>query len=120
MFLTLLLACQLLPVPKDPVRAAEVRERALVDSARQHERDVKARQDLQQRNFEAKFNQLVDAVANFAKQYNKGKGQVWPLREAEKLRNAMRELQELEKSLKADPKSAVEAENHGPGLPVPR
>jgi hypothetical protein len=80
-------------MPRDPVRAAEIREQALVERVKQHERDTKARQDLQKRAFEEKFNRLVDAVAKFAEQYNKGKGQVWPKMEAERLRKAMRELQ---------------------------
>ena len=116
----LLLAFQLIPMPKDPVRAAEIQEQALVESAKQHDREVRAQQNLQQRNFELKFNQLVDAIANFAKQYYQGKGQVWPQREAEKLRNAMAELQALEKSLKGAPSAAVEAENRSATASVAR
>src|ERR1041385_8503340 len=100
-------------MPKDPVRAAEIQERALVESAKQHEREVRAHQDIQQKDFELKFNQLVNVIATFAKQYNQGKGRGWPQREAQRLRNAMIELQALEKCLRAIPNAAVEAENRG-------
>jgi hypothetical protein len=120
MFRALLLAFQLIQMPKDPVRAAEIQERALVESNKQHDREVLAQQDLQQRNFELKFNQLVDAIANFAKQYNQGKGRVWPQREAKRLQNAMIELQALEKSLRVTPNAAVEAENRGATASVAR
>ncbi len=81
---------------------------------------MQARQQEQQRQFALRFNQLVDAVASFAKVYNEGKGTVWPQREAEKLRKAMHQIEQLEKSLRDDPKAAlapseVEAEiaHHG-------
>ena len=74
MFANLFIAFQLFAMPNDPVRAAEIQERALVENTRRHERDAKERQEFQNRQFELKFNQLVDAVAKFAKQYNHGKG----------------------------------------------
>ena len=101
MFTYLFLAFQLVPMPKDPIRAAEIQQRALADSARQQERGVQAKQEFHQRQVELKFNQLVEAVASFARRYNETKGQAWPLREAEKLRQAMRELQAVEKSLQS-------------------
>jgi hypothetical protein len=45
--------------------------------------------------FEQKLNRLVDAIEAFGKKYNDGKGSVWPKREADALRNAPAELQEL-------------------------
>jgi hypothetical protein len=95
----LLIAFQFFPMPYDPVRANAIQERALVETAKQHEREHKARQELQKWRFEQKFNQLVEAIAKFSKQYNQGKGQVWPAREAEQLRKAMQELQTIAKSL---------------------
>jgi hypothetical protein len=103
-FKTIGLVCQLFPMPSsDPVRAAEIQERALLERAKQQEREVQARQEAQQRQFTVKFNQLVDAVASFAERYNEGKGTTWPQREAGKLREAMRQLQSLEKSWRDDP-----------------
>lgn len=110
------LVSQSLPVAGgDAVRTAEVQQGIALARARQHELEMRARQQEQQRQFALKFNQLVDAVASFAKAYNQGKGTVWPQREAEKLRKAMRQIQQLEKSLRDDLKGApappeVEAE----------
>ena len=119
MFPYVLLAFQLFPMPKDPVRAAEIQQQTLVDSARQHEHDVRARQQLQLGQFELKFNQLVDAVASFAQRYNEGKGQTWPFREEEKLRQAMNELQSVQKSLQGARSSTPKPSAHGPP-PNPR
>jgi hypothetical protein len=104
----LFIAFQFFPMPYDPVRANAFQERALVETAKQHERDIKARRELPKLQFEQKFNQLVDAVAKFSKQYNQGKGQVWPKREAEKLGKAMRELQTVAKSLRDDQSPVIE------------
>jgi hypothetical protein len=90
-------------MPGDRVREAETQERALLDRVKQQDRERQARQEIQQRKFAAKFNQLVNAMAGFAKEYNQGKGSTWPRREADKLRKAMRQLQSLEKSLGDDP-----------------
>jgi hypothetical protein len=49
------------------------------------------------------FNQLVEAVNNFASRYNEGRGTVWPKREADKLRRAMHQVQQFEKLLRDDP-----------------
>jgi hypothetical protein len=121
---SVLLVCQGLPVAGgDAVRLVEVQQRAAIARARQHELEMRARQQEQQRQFALKFNQLVDAVANFARVYNQGKGTVWPQREADKLRKAMHQIEQLEKSLRDDPKAAlvppgVEAEvSHDGTLP---
>ena len=97
---------QLSVMPSDRVRTTEMQERALVDRGKQHEREVKAWQEIQQRQFKLKFNQLAAAVESFAKQYNENKGTIWPQREADKLRKAMRQLQSFEKSLRDDPRAA--------------
>jgi len=97
------LESRLFLMPIDRIRATETQERAVLERAKQQERDVRARRDVHQRQFEVKFNQLVDAVASFAKRYNEGKGTTWPQREADKLRKAMRQLQSIEKSLRDDP-----------------
>jgi hypothetical protein len=101
-FLILLFCAVAVPQPppvrpiSDPVRAAEIQQRADLQPA-----DLtKAYTQLHQRQFSARFNHLVDAVSDFSKRYNEGKGAVWPHREAVKLRKA---LQELEKSLRDEP-----------------
>jgi hypothetical protein len=86
-------------VTGDRIRTAQMQEQAHLNSIKQHEREVRAREAMQQRQFEVKFNQLVDAVSVFARRYNEGKGSTWPNREASQLRKAMRQLQSAEKSL---------------------
>ena len=90
-------ACQIYET-SDPIHAAQIVEQSQMEAAQRHERELKARQDAEQREFEISFNRLVTAVAGFAKQYNEGKGIVWPQREADELREAMRGLQSHEKS----------------------
>ena len=102
-----LLLCQIVPLPSgDPVRAVEIQQRALRGKASQQKLAVQTRQQDYQRQFTAKFNQLVDAVAGFSKRYNEGQGAVWPRQEADKLRKAMLQLQQVEKSLREDPSGA--------------
>ena len=115
-----LFTCQLFQMTNDPVRAAEIQQRAIVERAKQHEREVKARQEAERRNFEAKFNKLVDAIAAFAKKYNGGKGGVWPPDEVEKLRKAMVDLQQAEKSLRGDQSPTLEAESLPPAQTAAR
>jgi hypothetical protein len=87
----------------DPIRAAEIQRNVLLGSSRQREREVRVRQEDQQRHFAAMFNQLVEALNNFATRYNEGRGTVWPKREADKLRKAMHQVQQFEKLLRDDP-----------------
>jgi hypothetical protein len=87
----------------DPSRAAEIQRSILRGSSGQREREVRLRQEDQQRQFAAMFNQLVEAINNFAGRYNEGKGTVWPKREADRLRKAMHQVQQFEKSLRDDP-----------------
>lgn len=101
MLALILLAFQILP-PGDPVRAAELQERAMITRVREHEREARERANVHKRQFELKFNQLVDAVKNFSEHYNAGKGHAWPAAEAAKLRKAMRDLQRLDDSLRAE------------------
>jgi hypothetical protein len=87
--------------PKDAMRAAELQERVLIDGLAQQERDQKARQERERRQFEKTFNKLVDALGSFSSRYNGGHGQTWPAKEAEELKRAIRELQSSDKSLQA-------------------
>ena len=89
------------------MRPAAEQERALVEKARQQDRELQSRQEMELRQFEDKFNELVFALAGFAKEYNQGKGIVWPHREAGKLRKAMRQFQSFEKSMRNDPTAAI-------------
>ena len=112
------LIAQLSSMPGDRVREAETQQRALLERVKQQDRERQARQEAQRRKFAAQFNQLVDAMAGFAKEYNQGKGSTWPQREADKLRKAMRQLQSLEKSLRDEP-SRAQAQPEGNSLVAP-
>ena len=74
---------------------------------------MRARQEDQQRQFSVMFNQLVEAINNFASRYNAGRGTVWPKREADKLGKAMRRIQQFEKSLRDDPAQLTVAARRG-------
>jgi len=90
----------------DLVREAQMQERALLDRTAEQQREQQFQQGLRQKQFEAKFNQLVEAIASFSREYKKSKGAIWPQREADKLRKALHELQASEKSLREDTKRA--------------
>lgn len=101
MLVPIVIAFQLFAAPTDRTRAAETAEMALKQRIQEQERDAAAREALRRRFFEQKFNRLVDAVTEFAKEYNGGQGSVWPQREADRLRKAMLELQAVESTLSA-------------------
>lgn len=86
----------LLQVPAvDPIRSAAAAENvveARTDQADELHRRVS---DARVREFQQKFNRLVDAVEAFGRKYNEGKGHVWPKREADALREALTELAAL-------------------------
>jgi hypothetical protein len=108
------LVCQSLQASADDrFRAAEIQQRALLGSIGQQEGAMRGREGLQQRQFALVFNQLVEAVNNFANRYNQGRGSVWPKREADKLRKAMRQIQQLEKWLRDEPVPLPAAEPQG-------
>ncbi len=95
---------QRLPMSRDPVREVESQQRVLLDRVNQQDGELQSRQRARRREFEARFNQLVAAIDSFANEYNESKGTIWPQREADKLRKAMRQLQSFEKALRDDSK----------------
>jgi hypothetical protein len=50
---------------------------------------------LRRAQFEKRYQELVDAMNAFAKKYNDTKGNVWPLKETEAIRKALKRLEEL-------------------------
>jgi hypothetical protein len=83
----------------DPVRGTEfeqilMKNQAIVEHAKT---DAVLRRNAQ---FHQRFNDLVDAVAGFAAEYNQNHGQVWPAKKAEALRRAMRALESVDSRLK--------------------
>lgn len=90
---SLLLLC-LLQFPTDPVRA---NEQAIANLTT---RKPVILQKPEMKQFEERFNHLVQAVSEFSIAYNKNKGHVWPADKAEALRRAMSDLQKAERNLK--------------------
>ena len=80
-------------VSVDPVSRAEMQIGLTVAVTKQQQSERRLRQELEKRDFEERFRQMVNAAANFAKAYNEGKGMVWPPSEANKLGKALRKLQ---------------------------
>lgn len=96
--------CQSSRTMADPACAAEIELKLVQEQFEQRDRDLKAQKALQQRQFVESYNRLVDAISSFAAEYNAGNGQVWPQRQVEKLRKAMRDLQSMERSLNDNPR----------------
>src|SRR5262245_7372964 len=86
---------------QDPIRQHELRERALRGQIQTAEPERVAREVRQRKLFEQRFNRLVAAVESFAREYNKSKGRVWSMKEADELRAAMEQLQQIEPNLKS-------------------
>ena len=103
----LLVVAGAVAVAQDPradlVRAAQLQQQVLLDGAKRQDSAAQARQRGQEQLFAARFNELVNAVAEFSKRYNEGHGAVWPKREAERLGKAMHQLQQAEKHLRGAP-----------------
>src|SRR5262245_44968269 len=73
-----------------------------VEMAQVMEQKQRLADELEKRHFEERFNTLVNALQSFAKEYNKGHGNVWPLRQAEALQKACHDL-ERSRFLKSKP-----------------
>jgi hypothetical protein len=77
----------------DPVRPFEAQTMVAAAQARAMQEQQRQASSLKQRGFEQKFNELVNALSEFVRKYNGAQGQVWPAKEAEALRNALREVE---------------------------
>jgi hypothetical protein len=78
---------------RDPVRPLDadiLLNAAQVRAYAEQQRRTKVEKE---RGFEKKFNRLIDALGEFTRQYNGSQGQVWPAKQAEALRNALREVE---------------------------
>jgi hypothetical protein len=66
---------------------------AAAASARTEELRRKDASDLERRQFEEKFNKLIDALQGFSQEYNQSHGSVWPAKKVEAVNKALRELE---------------------------
>jgi hypothetical protein len=84
----------------DPVRGTEFAQASLKNqSSLEQPADLQAAV-AREAEFKKRFNNLVNAVAEFAAVYNDAHGQVWPAKKAEVLRKAMKDLEKAHPSLK--------------------
>lgn len=79
----------------EPMRPEQIADLALKSRIQEHEETARRRAAAQRRLFEQRFNALAKAVETFGDRYNEGNGQIWPKREADQLRKALAEFQEL-------------------------
>ena len=84
--------CSLL-LQSDPIRSLDAI--TMVNAARSRAIEAQQRQTQEQvrREFEHKFNRLIDALQKFTEEYNRAPGQVWPVKNAEALSKAFRDLE---------------------------
>ena len=78
---------------RDPVRPFDAEILANAAQARAYEEHQRRTKVQKERGFENKFNKLIDALGEFTRRYNGSQGQVWPAKQAEALRNALREVE---------------------------
>jgi hypothetical protein len=89
-FAATLFLCQIF---SDPVRGTAMAQTALKQQTTAQERVVQDRQAQARREFERQFNKLVTALSEFTAEYNRGRGDVWPAKQADALKKAIRDLQ---------------------------
>jgi hypothetical protein len=83
----------LLLAQADPVRRFDTD--VMVGAAKSRAIDEQKRDSAgeAQREFEAKFNRMIDALQVFATEYKAAEGQVWPIRAGEQLKAALRDVE---------------------------
>lgn len=77
----------------DPVRAAELAEKALKAEIQAHSEATSLKVRAERKQFEEKYEALGRAMDAFTAAYNAGRGNIWPRKEAEVLAKAIRELE---------------------------
>ena len=78
---------------QDPVRGNDMALLVMsAQAAAQAQPPQEAASREEKRRFEEKFNRLIDALMDFQKEYNASKGLVWPVKKAEALKKAIRDL----------------------------
>ena len=96
MFSVLIELCVLISMQSDPVRAHEMWQA----QAKSQTAFIAAAQSSalaeRKKEFEARFNRLTEAVAEFSREYNRNKGMAWPKEKADALKKAMQDLEKSE------------------------
>ena len=92
---------------RDPVRPMDEFLKANAAAIRTISEPQRRAEELQRQLLYERFQKLLDALESFANAHNKGRGQVWPNREAEVIRKAYRDF---ERSLFPGTKAAIPPE----------
>ena len=78
----------------DQVRQMDTYTMAIEARTRDFEERKKSMAEQERKQFEQRFNKLIDAIHRFSDEYNKSKGAVWPAKHAEQVKKAFRELEQ--------------------------
>ena len=96
----------------DAANPFDATARMAAASARANEIQHRNASDQERRDFEEKFNKLLDALQGFSQEYNKSRGSVWPAKKVEAVNRALRELMQTKswrgKAEKPDPSINVD------------
>ncbi len=87
----LLVLSQIVGPPESRTAVPEYQAKAVSEFADTPETLAIARRAM----FEKRYQQLVDAMNLFATRYNESKGNIWPHKEAEAIKKAVRRLESL-------------------------
>lgn len=77
----------------DPVRPAEQAKLQAQMRTASFEQSKNRDTQLRKKEFEKRFNELIDAIKNFSEAYNQSAGSAWPSDKARDLRRAMQKLE---------------------------
>jgi hypothetical protein len=81
----------------DPIRPTEQARLQVNARAASFEQFRNREQQLYKKDFEKRFNELIDAVKAFSEAYNQSAGSTWPSNKARALKRAMHNLEHSER-----------------------
>lgn len=87
------IALGLLQTQVDPVKRVELAQAVVTAQASAQAQANNAQTAEERHQFEEKFNHLVSAMDAFQREYNASGGHVWPKKEANALKKAIKDLQ---------------------------
>ena len=77
----------------DSVRRVEIAQTVVTVQVSQQARIKAAKTAEERRRFERDFNRLVSALDDFQREYNASGGQIWPKKQADALKRALKSFQ---------------------------
>jgi len=110
----LLWGCLLQIDPLSPFDAV-----AMAADASAHAQEVRQQNTVAQerRDFEDKFNKLINALLSFSREYNGSRGSVWPKKKAEAINKALQDLEQTRswRQNRTDKSAVLENPDQAPG-----